>query len=135
MNYVGRHLSSCNAVPFSWHSTWLVVVSGDGPNVCGRALLKAGFFYFHIDGWANRPYYLTEDDFQRYMMEAGKSELFRRQVHIRDPEGAQRKLEALSAKRWHWGAVPNNCVSYVEEILDAGGSNDWSLMNCPLLWR
>lgn len=135
MNFVGRHLSSCKAVSFSWHSTWLVVVSGDGPNVCGHALLKAGFFYFHVDGWANRPYCLTEDDYQRYMREAGKSELFRRQMYIRDPEGAQRKLEELSVKRWHWGVVPNNCVSYVEEVLEAGGADDWSLMNCPSLWR
>jgi hypothetical protein len=135
MSYVGRHLFSCNAIPFDWRHTWLIVVSGDGPNFCGHALLKAGFYYFHVDGWANRPYYLTEAEYRRYLTEGGKTELFKRSIYIPFPEQAQRKLEELSAKPWHWRIIPNNCASYVEDIFAAGGADDSILMNCPAFWR
>jgi uncharacterized protein YfaP (DUF2135 family) len=134
MSFVGQHLYSCRAVLFNWHDAWLVVVSGEGPNVCGHALLKAGLYYFHVDGW-NRPYYMTESEYRRYMNEAGKHELFKRSIHLVNPEGAQRKLEELSAKVWYWLGVPNNCVSYVEDILTAGGANDSILSNCPRAWQ
>lgn len=135
MSYLGIHLNQCFAVPFDWRDTWLVVVSGDGPNFCGHALLRAGGYYFHIAGPFNRPYYMTEAGYRRYSSEGGKTELFRRHIHLPDPSGAQRKLEELSVKRWPWLVVPNNCVSYVEDILSAGGANDAILSNCPVRWR
>lgn len=46
MSNVGIHLDSCQAVPFNWADTWLIVVSGEGPNVCGHALLRAGVFFY-----------------------------------------------------------------------------------------
>ncbi|MCO8162690.1 hypothetical protein NJC38_10975 [Pseudomonas sp. 21LCFQ010] len=135
MSYFGEPLEICRAVPFNWGDTWLVVVSGDGPNFCGHALLRVGFYYFHILGWAERPWYMTEQGFERYKHEGGKRELFRRKIIITKPLEAQRKLEALSVKPWHWLGVPNNCVSYVEDILRAGGANDASFINCPANWR
>ncbi|SQF94675.1 Uncharacterised protein [Paucimonas lemoignei] len=135
MNYVGIHLDQCRVVPFAWHCTWLVVVSGDGPNFCGHALLKAGNFYFHIAGPFNRPYYMTESGYRRYITEGGKREIFRRLVPLSNPEGAQQKLEELSVGRWLWLGVPNNCVSYVEEIFNAGGANEAILSNCPTRWQ
>lgn len=135
MSYLGTHLNQCFAVPFDWHNTWLVVVSGDGPNMCGHALLRAGMFYFRIAGLHQRPYYMSESGYRGYLTEAGKQELFRRKVHLPDPEGAQRKLEELSAKQWLWLGIPNNCVSYVEELFRAGGANDAILSNCPVRWR
>lgn len=46
MSNVGIHLDSCQAVPFNWADTWLIVVNGDAPNVCGHALLRAGVFFY-----------------------------------------------------------------------------------------
>jgi hypothetical protein len=134
MAYLGTHLYSCHAIPFDWNDTWVVVVSGDGPNYCGHSLLKVGYNYFHIDKW-NRPYHLTESGYKRYVQEGGKSEIFRRKVHIPDPESAQRGIEALSVKIWYWLLVPNNCVSFVEAVLSAGGVNEVSVTNCPRLWK
>jgi hypothetical protein len=134
MSYVGIHLDSCQAVPFNWADTWLVVVSGDGPNVCGHALLRAGVFYFHIAGPLNRPYFMTEQKYHQYSLEGRKRELFRRKIILPYPAGAQRKLEDLSINRWLWLGIPNNCVSYVEEILEAGGADDSIVSNCPVLW-
>jgi hypothetical protein len=135
MSYIGMHLDSCNAIPFNWHDTSLVVVSGDGPNICGHALIRAGWYYFHIAGLAARPYYMQRSGYARYLAEGGKTELFERRVYLTDPEGAQRKLEELSARQWYWFGIPNNCVTYVEEIFFAGGANEALLSNCPVRWR
>lgn len=135
MSYLGRHLTQCFTVPFDWHDTWLVVVSGDGPNVFGHALLRAGMFYFHIAGLHQKPYYMSESGYRTYLTDAKKHELFRRQVFLPSPQGAQRKLEELSAKPWLWLGIPNNCVSYVEALFRAGGTNDSLLSNCPVRWR
>jgi len=94
MSYVGIHLDSCQAVPFNWDDTWLVVVRGDGPNICGHALLRAGVFYFHIAGPLNRPYFMTEQNYRQYSFEGRKQELFRRRVVLPNPASAQRKLES-----------------------------------------
>lgn len=135
MSYIGLHLDNCRVVPFNWHSTWLVVVSGDGPNICGHALLGAGGYYFHIAGPFNRPYFMAQDGYRRYLDEGRKAELFRRRIILLDPAGAQRKLEELSVSKWLWLGIPNNCVSYVEEVLKAGGANDALISNCPVRWR
>lgn len=135
MVYLGEKLESCRVVPFNWSDTWLVVVSGDGINVCGHALMKAGSYYFHILGWVERPWYMNDEGYDRYKREGAKRELFRRKVTMPNPQGAQRKLEELSLKPWVWLGVPNNCVSYVEEIFKAGGINDFSFINCPIGWR
>jgi hypothetical protein len=78
---------------------------------------------------------MNENGYLRYKLECGKTELFRRKVTMPYPTGAQRKLEELSLKPWLWLVVPNNCVSYVEEIFHAGGASDSSLYNCPVGWR
>jgi hypothetical protein len=135
MSYLGIHLDTCRAIPFGWHNVSLVVVSGDGPNVCGHALIKAGFYYFHIAGLVARPYYMSQEGYRRYLAEANKTELFSRRVYLPDPDGAQKKLEELSIKPWHWFGIPKNCVSYVEELFSAGGSRESILSNCPVRWR
>lgn len=135
MSYVGEKLEHCRVVPFNWNDTWLVVVNGDGINICGHALFKAGSYYFHILGQSERPWYMNEEGYRRYKTECGKNELFRRKVVMPDPVGAQRKLEELSLKPWIWLVVPNNCVSYVEEIFRAGGARVSSFSNCPVGWR
>lgn len=135
MSFIGRHLDACYAVPFSWYDTSLIVVSGDGPNMCGHALIRAGRYYFHIAGLAARPYYMGLEDYKRYLAEAGKTELFSRKVYLPNPDGAQKKLEELSVRLWHWFGIPNNCVTYVEELFLAGGAHESILSNCPVRWR
>lgn len=130
--YKGNHLFHCSIVPFHWRHTYLIVVSGSGPNFCGHTLIKAGFYYFHVDGLNVRPYYMDEAGYRRYLKENDKRELQRKWVPLSNPEGAQRKLEELSAKNWRWLVLPNNCASYVEEIFKAGGSRFNNLLNCPV---
>jgi hypothetical protein len=135
MSYIGMHMNECTVIPLDWHDAWLVVVSGDGPNVCGHALLRAGPRYLHIAGIYARPYFMDEAGYLRYLSESEKTELFRRKVFVTDINGAQRKVEALSVRPWHWLGIPNNCVTYVEEIFAAGGANEAIFSNCPVRWR
>jgi hypothetical protein len=108
------------------------VVSGSGPNFCGHAILNAGEYYFHVDGLNNFPLYMNSAGHRRYLKENEKRELRRTYVPLSNPQGAQRKLEALSAKRWQWLVLPHNCASYIEEIFEAGGSRLHNLLNCPV---
>src|SRR5688572_13754244 len=136
MTYRGERLLNCHSVPFNWRDTDVIVVSGTGPNACGHALIRAGYYYFHVDGINDYPWYMTEPGYRRYLKENGKKELDRTRVTIRNPAAVQAKLEELSAKRWRWMVFPNNCASYVEALLAAGGSRISSLTNCPTLgWR
>ena len=102
------------------------------PNFCGHAVLNAGNYYFHVDGRYEFPWYLTEPGYRRYLKTCEKRELRRIRVVLPNPEGAQRKLEELSAQRWRWMVLPHNCASYVEEVFQAGGSKTSSLSNCPV---
>lgn len=131
MAYLGEHLHQCRAVHFDWANTSLVIVSGAGPNICGHTIANAGSYYFHVDGFRELPWYLNQAGYQRYLRENNKTELRRTRVHISNPDGAQRKLEELTAKKWRWMVIPNNCASFVEEIFAAGGSRVSSLTNCP----
>ena len=136
MAYVGERLYQCSAIPFNWNSAHLVVVSGSGPNFCGHAVVNAGAYYFHIDGLHDFPWYMTEPGYRRYLKETGKRELRRTRVPLSNPDGAQQKLDELAVKRWRWMVLPNNCASYVEEILKAGGSKRSNLLNCPVVrWQ
>jgi hypothetical protein len=135
MTYLGERLLQCNAVPFNWAHTHLIVVSGSGPNLCGHAIINAGLFYFHVDGINDYPHYMPEVGYRRYLRENGKHELLRRHVPLKNPAGAQQKLEELSARRWRWMIIPHNCASYVEEIFAAGGSDESILTNCPVQWK
>ena len=136
MSFNGHHLYSRRAIPFDWTSAHLVVVSGWGPNFCGHAVVNAGPFYFHIDGPNDFPRYFSQAEYHRYLRENEKREIRRVRVPLPNPEGAQRKLEELSARRWKWMVLPNNCATYVEEIFRAGGSSFSSTLNCPIGgWR
>ena len=71
--------------------------------------------------------------YQRYLDDSGKKELKRFEVLIRKPQAAMLKLEELLAVKWTWGVLPNNCASFVEEIVQAGGSTAGLYFNCPTL--
>ncbi|MGJ9417085.1 hypothetical protein ACHAC9_04865 [Massilia sp. CMS3.1] len=130
--YVGDVMLQCPLKPFDFKHACAVVVSGDGINFCGHALLHTGGgWYFHIAGKYDVPKFMREDGFQRYLRENGKHEIRRWRIQIPNPAGAHRKLEELLAKQWRWLVLPNNCTSFVEEVVQAGGSKAGMYFNCP----
>ncbi len=132
--YAGEVLNQCGIVGIDCSDVQVVAVSGDGPNVCGHLLLfvdSRGGYYFHIAELHGFPRYMNGSGYRRYLRESGKSELRRRRVRLSNPAGANQHLEELMAMTWTWGAVPNNCVAFVEDIIAAGGGTWSSLTNCP----
>lgn len=136
MAYEGEHVYGCAATLFPWHLTFAITVTGARWNPCGHALLNVGGttgHYFHIagDGY-DRPFMLRGSSaYMRYLRENGKRELRRTLVAISNPQGAQRKLEQLTARKWLWGMVPHNCATFVEAVVQAGGAKVGLYSNCP----
>ena len=136
MGYCGEVMSACGVINIDFSSTNIVAVSGDGPNICGHTLLNTGSrggYYFHVAGLYDYPRYMSETDYRQYLDEAGKNELNRVSIEISDPTSALLYLEGTMSNKWFWMVLPNNCVSFVEEVLKAGGSNWSSVTNCPVL--
>jgi hypothetical protein len=135
MAYTGQILDQCGLIEIDCSTLAIVAVSGDGPNVCGHLLLHTGpsqgGYYFHIAELYGYPHYMSESGYRRYLRETGKSELRRRYIALPNPQGALLYLEGLMANKWTWLAVPNNCVSFVEEVIKAGGGTWASYSNCP----
>jgi len=104
---------------------YAVVVRGDGINSWGHMLLHAPGAspgtYFQVAGVRACPRYLTDDGFRRYRKETDKNELRRFPVRVPDKRAAHCKLEEVLSKPWMWSAVVHNCVSFVEDIVIAGG--------------
>jgi hypothetical protein len=119
---------------FAHKEIYVVIVSGVAVNPCGHTLINFGGtkgFYAHVDGWIKKPWYMTHFDCQRYMRENEKTELWRQRLNVPQPERAFAKLEQLLSLEWHWGGVVNNCATFVEEIVNAGGANFHIKGNCP----
>lgn len=118
--------------PSDFTHTCAVIVSGDGVNMCGHALLHVGdSWYFHVAGRNNLPRFMHESGYMRYLKENGKREYGRWIITLPNPAGAHRKLDELLAKKWLWLVVRDNCVSFVEEVVQAGGSKAGMYFNCP----
>ena len=145
MAYEGEILNTCGLIKLNFSETWIVAVSGDGPNVCGHLLIYAASnpgYYFHVTGDPSArgikkiqgyPKYMTQSGYAKYLVQTGKTELRRRMVKLPNPSGAALYLESLLAEKWTWAVLPNNCVSFVEEIIKAGGGGWSSYSNCPSL--
>lgn len=78
----------------------VVVATGAKWNPCGHAILNAGGnggHYFHIagDGYV-RPYYMTQNGYERYLSENKKREVRRRHVPLRRPDRAQTRLDLIT---------------------------------------
>jgi len=141
MAYEGELLHAGGTLTIDLGRATVIAVSGSGPNFCGHLMLHAqsnmGGYYFHVatgDQYAGihgYPRYMNEDGFQRYLSENQKSVLRRVPMPIPDPAAARTKLESLMSERWTWGVLPNNCVSFVEEVIAAGGGTWASASNCP----
>lgn len=132
MAYDGDHIAQCAG--FDFERAFAVVVSGARWNPCGHMLLNTGGrggWYFHVAEVRGRPRFMNERGYRRYLEENGKRELSRVAVAIKDPGACNAKLEELLAKQWTWFLLPNNCVHFVEEVLQAGGTSAGLYSNCP----
>jgi hypothetical protein len=130
--YDGDYSNSCQV--FDFNRAYAVVVSGASWNPCGHMLLNTGGvggWYFHVAEIRGRPKFMGEAGYQRYLAENGKTEKFRNFVKIPNPGGCNRKLKGLLLKQWTWFMLPNNCAHFVEEVLQAGGTNAGLYSNCP----
>ncbi len=137
MAYEGDRMIACPVVPYNFEETFAVVVSGDGPNVCGHLVLRVGLdgnvTYLHVAGIRTEPRQMDEAGYSRYLTETGKRELKRFRVKISKPDLAMLEIEQLLAVKWLWGVLPHNCVRFVERIVQAGGSSAGLYLNCPTL--
>jgi len=130
--YVGDVMLHCVISPSDFKHCCAVIVTGDPGNPCGHSLLHTGGgWYFHVAGGHTVPKFMSEGGYQRYLQENGKQEIRRWPIKLPDPHGAHRKMEELLARQWLWLALPQNCVSFVEEIVRAGGSKAGMYFNCP----
>jgi hypothetical protein len=131
--YVGDLMLQCLIKPYDFQSTYAVIVTGAAWNPCGHMLLNAGGrggWYFHIAERKGNPRFMREMGYLRYLREHKKQELRRTYIVVPHPEKAQARLEALLAKQWSWFAIPNNCVTFVEDVVQAGGSKAGLYSNC-----
>jgi len=64
---------------------------------------------------------MREDEYPRYMRESRKEEWGRDDIILPSPDKASSYLCQACSRKWLWGILANNCVSFVEEILAAGG--------------
>jgi len=132
MAFDGLYLRQCQG--FNFGRVASIIVSGSGPNFCGHALLHVDGHYFHIAGVNDFPKYMPEAGYQRYLRENDKEELGRYFKHLPDRTAAQVKLNQLMAEKWLWGALPHNCITFVEQVMQAGGNTNFgSISNCPTL--
>lgn len=133
MAYEGEELNACGVLNIDFRSTYVVAVSGDGPNVCGHLIIYAANsqLYFHVAGLRTYPRYMTPGGYTRYLRETGKSEWRRVPVSLPNPEGAADYVERALSEKWTWLVLPNNCVSFCEDVIHAGGGTWSSASNCP----
>ena len=129
MAYDGDHINFCRV--FDFNQAYAVVVSGAKWNPCGHMLLNTGGWYFHVAEVRGRPKFMDEDGYKRYLAENGKKEISRTFVKIPNTNAANLKLEEILLNQWTWFLLPNNCASFVEDVLQAGGTKAGLYSNCP----
>jgi hypothetical protein len=88
-------------------------------------------WYFHVAGFYKVPKYMHESGYQRYIKENNKREIRRWPIRLTNPRGAHEKLHELLETKWFWGVVVHNCATFVEQVLEAGGSKAYQMFNCP----
>lgn len=137
MSYSGRKLTACEVGLFEAKSDFhFVLVSGMKVNPCHHALLNIGGltgYYVHIGEWISKPYFMNQGEYKRYLIENDKVELKRRYIHVPRPAQALLGLEKMLSETWVWWVIANNCVTFVEKIVNAGGAHFSVSLNCPKL--
>lgn len=132
--YIGDIMYQCLIQPFDFNNAHIIVVSGASWNPCGHMLLNTGGrggWYFHIAERKGNPRFMRENGYLKYLQEHEKTEIKRTKLKIPKPMESHRKLEELLAKQWSWFVLPNNCASFVEDVVSAGGSTAGLYFNCP----
>jgi hypothetical protein len=130
--YIGEIMMLCPMEPFDFRRAHAVIVSGASWNPCGHMLLNTGGgWYFHVAERKGYPRFMREPGYRRYVAEHRKRELRRTFISIPRPDDSHRKLEELLATQWSWFVLPNNCASFVEDVVRAGGSTAGLFSNCP----
>ncbi len=132
--YNGDVLNYSPARSYDFSRSYAIVVSGASWNPCGHMVLNVGGhdgWYFHIAERKGYPRYMGESGYQRYLTENGKVEISRTSVSLTHPQRAMAKLMELLSKKWSWWLLPNNCATFVEEVLQAGGTTAGLYSNCP----
>lgn len=107
---------------------FVVGVSGIPINPCGHVLLEVGGFYFHVSRLGSRnPQWMDFAGLKRYFRENDKALLYREPVDdVVTPAKSLAHLGTLLRKRWTFGGVYNNCVTFAEDVVRAGYSQ-WDL--------
>lgn len=129
----GQHFINFNALSFT--TVKVIIVSGNSINPCGHSILQIDDFYFHIIGLFSYPKFLTKKQFSRYIKENNKTIIFTTRRFTQNKKAAMAMLKSLLAKRWMYALVTYNCLTFVEDIVFAGGDNINMVINCPTLLR
>lgn len=138
MAYIGERMTVCDPKILAFSDANAVLVSGDGINVCGHAILQTigspARHYFQVTaGIYDYPTYMDEAGFERYMKENGKKLWMIAPGNLKDALPAQLLLSKLMAEKWVWGVLPHNCVTFVEKIIQAGGGEFGLNLNCAVI--
>lgn len=129
-------LPSLNLKALDFSKIYAIEVTGSFPNPCGHMLLNIGGpggWYFHVSKRKALPDVMGEVGYRRYLTDNKKTEKNRYEIPLSNPAGAQLELEQQLKEKWRWFVLPHNCVSFVETIAHAGGSNSGLYSNCPKL--
>lgn len=100
----------------------IVYITAPNPNPYGHVLLGLGDKgYIHINALYDKPQYIPVEAFNDYLNEQGRVVLGVQQVYVPDIEKAREKLRELCNQSWLWRLYWNNCVSFADTVLHAGG--------------
>lgn len=137
MAYTGTPIDNLDPLKLRHSSCQLIIVSGDGPNVCGHMLVQMPAepggtdSVFHIAGGHDYPHWMPAASYPLYVKENGKTELGRKPIMLPRPRDAAIYLAKAIKEKWLWGGAVNNCVSFCEEYIAAGGADYSMWTNCP----
>jgi hypothetical protein len=135
MAYEGEILNACGVIQIDFSDTYIVAVSGDGPNICGHLLIysaKGGGFYFHVTGDTTasgikkfRGYlmYMNDVGYRRHLKETGKRELRRRKVELPNSSRAFLIYRKTACREVGMGIIATYCISFVEAVIEVGGGS------------
>jgi hypothetical protein len=136
--YIGEIDTRCLPAELDFRRAFAVSVSGTPPNICGHMLLNVGGrggSYCHVIEPRGYPRYMSEAGYLRFLASHRKRELRRAYVPLPHPERSMARLEQLLSQPWHWWVLPHNCVTFVENVLQAGGTSAGLYTNCVVLER
>jgi hypothetical protein len=133
--YEGDVVRECPA-DLDFSKAQAVTVSGASWNPCGHMLLcvenrDGRKVYFHVASLHGYPKMMSEEGYRCYLAEHGKHEIRRVDGKLRDPAAAYRKLMEFVSKPWLWTPLPHNCVTFAQQVIEAGGGHYSNPLNCP----